>query len=344
MNTKKRSTSLKDIASMLGVSIATVSRALQDNHAISQEMRNKAMALAKELDYRPNFLARSLRNDSIPVIGVIVPHGVTLFYSSVIDGIETYAAQAGYSVISMNSHESYEEERFDLESLADLHVAGIIASVTQETTDYGHFDNLTKRQIPIVFVARDLPGNKFSSVTADSSDAAYKATIHLIDNGCKRIALLGGPNNLEMVKERKHGYLDALHYKHFNIEPELVECHTLDVDRAIESTNKLLSLPNPPDGILALNDTLVFAAMKAIKMRGLRIPEDVALIGFTDVDYAEVVTPQLSAIMDQSHLMGETACKILLDHIGGNNKIQKKTIPTILKVRGSSLHNKALKK
>lgn len=336
MMEKKKSTSLKDIASVLGVSVATVSRALQGNMAISEQTRERVQKLAKQLDYHPNFLATSLRNDSIPVIGVVVPHGVTIFYSSVIDGVESVAAQNGYAVISMNSHESEEEERYNIESLANLHVAGIIASVAQETADYQHFEKLRARHIPLVFVARDLPDASYSSVVADSAEAAYKATLHLIDHGCQRVALLGGPNTLNMVIQRKHGYITALHERHIAVEPQLVACDEISFEKGFSNTQVLLDLPSPPDGIVALNDTLAFAAMRAIKKRHLRIPEDVSLIGFTDVEYAEDVTPAMSAVMDQSYKMGETACRILVKHIGGDMKPVHKVVPTMMKIRQSS--------
>jgi len=334
---KKKSTSLKDIASLLGVSTATVSRALQNNLAISEHTRERVQKIAKELDYKPNFLATSLRNDSIPMIGVVVPHGVTLFYSSVIDGVESIAAQNGYAVIIMNSHESCEEERSNIESLSNLHVAGIIASVAQNTADFSHFKSLKEKGIPLVFVARDIPDHSYSSVVADSAKAACKATLHLIDNGCRRVALLGGPNALNMVKLRKHGYINALHERNITVEPKLVKCDKITMVKAMGNTDRLLSLHDRPDGILALNDTLLFAAMKAIKRRGLRIPEDVALIGFTDVDYTEDVNPPLSAVMDQSYKMGEAACEILVNHIRGVQKAEHRVVPTILKIRESSL-------
>lgn len=335
MKDNKRNTSLKDIATVLGISVATVSRALQDNTAISEHTRERVHQLAEELNYHPNVLATSFRNASMPVIGVVVPHGVTLFYSSVIDGIESVAAQNGYAVITMNSHERYEEERYNLESLANLHVAGIIAGVTQETTDYSHFEALRSRNIPLVFVARSIPDASYSSVVADSVEAAHQAALYLIDHGCRRVALLGGPNSLLMVKERKHGYIMALHERHVAVESQLVACDEISAEKAFSNTERLLSLPSPPDGIIALNDTLAFAAMRAIRHRHLRIPEDVSLIGFTDVEYAEDVTPAMSAVMDQSYKMGEYACRILVRHIGGDVNPVHKVVPTVLKIRQS---------
>lgn len=331
-----RKASLKDIAAQLGLSIATVSRALQGNPAIREATRKRVLDMAQEMHYSKNFIADSLRSGSLPVIGVIVPHGVTLFYASVLDGIEQVAVQEGYSVISMNSHESCEEERSNIRSLAGMHVAGIVASVTQETDDYSLFERLLEEGIPTVFVARDIPSDRFSSVTADSVEAAHKATRHLIEQGCRRIAILCGPSHMKMVADRKHGYIEALHDNHLLVRPEYVAYSDLDAPSAIDATHALLDLPERPDAIIALNDVLLFSAMKAIKQHGLSIPDDVALIGFSDVEYVEDVTPTLSTIEDQSHQMGERACQLLLEHIKGLDRPQRVRIPTIQKIRESS--------
>ena len=333
--TTRSAASLKDIAARLGVSIATVSRALQGNPAISKATREKVVQAARDMNYSKNFIADSLRSGQLPLIGVIVPHAVTLFYSSILDGIEQVAAQEGYAVISMNSHESYEEERCNVQSLRNLHVAGIIASVTQET-DFGHFHCLADESLPVVFVARDIPTPDFSSVTADSVEAAYKATCHLAAQGCRRIAILCGPSRMKMVKERKHGYIEALHHCRLPVSPGLVAYTDINTEAATRAAMRLLSQEERPDAILALNDTLLFAAMKAVKACRLAMPADVALIGFSDVEYAECTSPALSTIEDQSLLMGETACRILLKHINGQAKPIHKVIPTIQKIRESS--------
>ncbi len=336
----KKVASLKDIATRLGLSVATVSRALQDNPAISQQTRQLVMETAQEMHYSKNFIANSLRSGQLPVIGVIIPHGVTLFYSSVLDGIEEEADKAGYAVISMNSRESVEREQHNLENMQNLHVAGIIASVTQETDSFEHFAALADEHIPTVFVARDIPDKQFSSVTADSAEAAYRATCHLIEQSCQRIAILCGPARLKMVQERKHGYIEALHDNRRQVQSDYVVYSDIDIASAIDATHTLLDLPERPDGIIALNDTLLFAAMKAVKIRGFRIPDDVALIGFSDVEYVEDVSPTLSTIEDQSHLMGQTACQLLLDQIRGQEQPIHRIIPTIQKIRESSRKNK----
>ena len=296
--------SLKDLAHELGVSIATVSRALRNSPEIGQEMQMKVKELAKRLNYRPNPFAQSLRKEGPRIIGVVVPNLVTHFYAAVLDGIEDEARRADYSVISSNSHESCEDEVRAIDNFINLHVEGIIASVSQNTTDYSHFEKVSKMGIPLVFFGRTCLSDLFSSVTANGDVAAQEATQHLIDTGSRRIAFLGGPNHLDMVKRRKHGYLEALRDNRIPIDRELVVCNRIDFDLVVEATKQLLQIENRPDAILAVNDTVTFAAFTAVKEMGLRIPEDVALIGFTDDQHARYVTPQMSAIEDQSYKMG----------------------------------------
>ena len=328
--------SLKDLAHELGVSIATVSRALRNSPEIGQEMQMKVKELAKRLNYRPNPFAQSLRKEGPRIIGVVVPNLVTHFYAAVLDGIEDEARRADYSVISSNSHESCEDEMRAIDNFINLHVEGIIASVSQNTTDYSHFEKVSKMGIPLVFFGRTCLPDLFSSVTANGDVAAQKATQHLIDTGSRRIAFLGGPNHLDMVKRRKHGYLEALRDNRIPIDRELVVCNRIDFDLVVEATKQLLQIENRPDAILAVNDTVTFAAFNAVKEMGLRIPEDVALIGFTDDQHARYVTPQMSAIEDQSYKMGCVAYDLLQKSISGDPNKYKKIVPQKLVIRGTS--------
>ena len=328
--------SLKDLAHELGVSIATVSRALRNSPEIGQEMQMKVKELAKRLNYRPNPFAQSLRKEGPRIIGVVVPNLVTHFYAAVLDGIEDEARRADYSVISSNSHESCEDEMRAIDNFINLHVEGIIASVSQNTTDYSHFEKVSKMGIPLVFFGRTCLPDLFSSVTANGDVAAKKATQHLIETGSRRIAFLGGPNHLDMVKRRKHGYLEALRDNRIPIDRELVVCNRIDFDLVVEATKRLLQIENRPDAILAVNDTVTFAAFTAVKEMGLRIPEDVALIGFTDDQHARYVTPQMSAIEDQSYKMGCVAYDLLQKSISGDPNKYKKIVPQKLVIRGTS--------
>lgn len=336
---KQRRTSLKDLADKLGVSIATVSRALRNSHEVGEEMTQKVKQLAKELNYRPNPFAQSLRKEAPRVIGVIVPNLVTHYYAAVLDGIEDYASKLGYSVISSNSHEDHEREAQALDNFLNMHVEGIIACLAQDTTDYSHFEQLHEMGVPLVFFARCCLEDMFSQVVGNGDVAAQEATQHMIETGSRRVAFIGGPNHLDMVRRRKHGYLEALRENRIPIDRDLVVCDKIDFDVARNATLRLLEGENPPDAILAFNDIITYAAFDAIKSKGLRIPEDVAIIGFTDGDTAAFVTPRLSAIMDQAHVQGTKACQLLMKSINGDEKIYKEVVPMILKIRESSEKN-----
>ena len=313
----RKHTSLKDLAQALGVSIPTVSRALKDSPEISRELCAKAKALAKEMNYRPNPFAMSLRKNAPRIIGVIVPDIVTHFFASILNGIENMAIANGYFV----------------------RVEGIIACLSQETTDFSHISALKDINMPLILFDRVCLTDQFSSVIADGAQSAQMATQHLLDNGSERVAFIGGANHLDIVKRRKHGYLEALRENRIPIEKELVVCRKIDYEEGKIATETLLSLPQPPDAILAMNDTLAFAAMEVIKNHDLRIPNDVAIIGYTDEQHANYVEPKLSAVSHQTYKMGETACQLLIDRIKGDKTIKQVTIPTHLQIRESSIKN-----
>ena len=336
MAINKHRTSLKDLAKELGVSIATVSRALRSSPEIGAEMQEKVKALAKKLNYRPNPFAQSLRKEAPRVIGVVVPNLVTHYYAAVLDGIEDEARKAGYSIVSANTHEDSEAEVRAVDNFINLHVEGIIACLAQDTTDYSHFEEIAQMGIPLVFFGRTCLPEKFSSVTANGDVAALEATQHLIDTGSRRIAFIGGPNHLDMVRRRKHGYLEALRENRIPIDRELVVCEKIDYEWALEATMRLLEREDRPDAVLAFNDIITFAAFNAIKQKGLRIPDDVALIGFTDDVHARYVTPRMSAIEDQSHEIGMEACRLLLKNISGDTKVYRKIVPQKVVIRETS--------
>lgn len=333
---KQRRISLKDLATELHVSIATVSRALHGSHEVSEAMRSKVQQLAKKRNYHPNPFAQSLRKDVPHVIGVIVPNLVTHYYAAVLDGIEDYALQHGYLVFSANSHESHIREERAVESFLSMHVDGVISCLAQDTVDYSHYEQMEQLGVPLVFFARTCMPDRFSQVVANGDEAAYVATKHLLSTGSRRIAFLGGPNHLDMVKRRKHGYLEALREAGIPIDRDLVVYGNIEFDEARQKTIGMLRSANPPDAILAFNDIITYAAFDAIKSLGLIIPKDVAIIGFTDGDNAAFVTPALSAIMDQAHEQGAAACELLIRRIQGDRKIYKVVVPMILKIRGSS--------
>ena len=306
---KRRRTSLKDLAEQLGVSIATVSRALRNSHEVSDDMKKRVQELAKSLNYRPNPFAQSLRKEAPRIIGVVLPNMVTHYYAAVLDGIEDYATKSGYSVISANSHEDHNREEFAIDNFVSMHVEGIIACLAQDTVDYTHFRELHDMGIPLVFFARTCLPELFSCVVANGDEAAQEATQHLIDHGSKRIAFLGGPNHLDMVRRRKHGYLEALKENRIPIDRTLVACGKIDYDVAKAATKELLMREDRPDAILAFNDIITYAAFDAIKELNLHIPQDVAI---------------------------QKVCELLLNQIAGDHKIRKIVVPMTLKIRESS--------
>ena len=332
----QRRTSLRDIAARVGVSIATVSRALRDSHEVSEEMTRRIKAVAKEMNYRPNPFARSLRSESSRVIGVVVPNLVTHYYAGVLDGIEEHAMKNGYLVVSSNSHESYIQEERHIDNFISMHMAGIIACLAQDTVDYTHYEAIHRMGIPLVFFARTCLPEMFSSVTDNGDMAARNATQHLIDTGSRRIAFVGGPNHIDMVRRRKHGYIEALRMNGIEIDRDIVSCGPLDYDSVRQRITQLLRMPSPPDAVLAFNNTVSMAAFEVVRREGKSIPGDVALIGFTDEEWPLHVTPALSVIADQAHVQGVRSCELLLRSIRGDKRIYRETVPMKVEIRESS--------
>lgn len=261
----------------------------------------------------------------------MVPNLVTHYYAAVLDGIEDYATKAGYAVVAANSHEDHIREEKAIDNFVGMYVEGIIACLAQDTVDYSHFTEINEMGIPLVFFARTCLPEIFSSVVSNGDEAAFQATRHLIETGSKRIAFIGGPTHLDMVKRRKHGYLEALRENNISIDRSIVINGDIDYESARNATLQLLQRDDRPDAILAFNDIITYAAFDAIKTLRLEIPKDVAIIGFTEAESSAFVTPKLSVIMDQAHLTGERACELLLRNIRGDKKIYKEIVPMILK-------------
>lgn len=336
---KNRPVSLKDLAKELGVSISTVSRALKNSPEIGVEMRTRIKALAQERNYRANPFALSLLKNTVRIIGIIVPDIVTHFYSSIISGISDVARENGYSVIITSSYEQYELEKQCLDDLVNIRVEGVIACLSQETTDYGHFETLAEQNIPLVFFDRVCLTDQFSSVVTNNAESAQQATEHLLSTGSQRVGFIGGANHLEIVKQRKHGYLEALRERKIPIEKELVFCKHIGFDAGYEGACHLLSLPQPPDAILAMTDSLAFGAMKAIKEHHRRIPEDISLIGYTDEVHSNYVEPTLTAVTHQTYKMGEVAGLLLIKRLNGKTAAEQIVVPAVLSIRNSSGKN-----
>lgn len=312
----KKHVSLKDLANELGVSISTVSRALKNHPDISPEVCNKIQILAKERKYSPNPLAMGLLKRQTRTIGVIVPDIVTHFYSSIINGIEDEAEKKGYYVVVTSSNESYEKEKHCIQNLINLRVEGIITCISQDTNDYSHFDTVLENEIPLVFFDRVCRTSEFSSIVVNNIEASRQITNHFFQTGSKRIAHIAGPANLNISKERIEGYKLGLEDCNLPFDESLLVYSNLDLSSATFAAKKLLDLPYPPDAVFGVNDTVVFAAMKEIKKRGIRIPQDISLVGFTDDFHASFVEPSLTSIEHPTYEMGSKAAQLLLRQLG----------------------------
>jgi LacI family transcriptional regulator len=275
-------------------------------------MVQKVQELARSLKYSPNPLAMGLLRRQTKTIGVIVPDLVTHFFSSVVSGIEDVASKHGYYVVVTSSNEMYEKEKTCIENLVHQRVEGIIACVSRTTADFSHYDLLQEAGIPLVFFDRVCRTDEFSSVIVDNVEAAKQIVMHFYENGCRRIAYLSGPENLNISRERLMGYKKGLLACGLPLEPALLENSDMDMEKATEAVKRLLALPHPPDALFGINDMVVFAALKEIKKQKLRIPEDIAVVGFTDDFHANFVEPELTAVVHPTFEIGQEAATLLL--------------------------------
>ncbi|MCK5730609.1 MAG: LacI family DNA-binding transcriptional regulator [Draconibacterium sp.] len=329
--------SLKDLANELRVSISTISRALKNHPDISAELTAKIQNLAKERNYTPNPLAMGLLKQQTKMIGVIVPDIVTHFYSSIISGIEEVAKQHGYFIVIASSNELIEKEIESVENFLKSRVEGFIVCVSRETSHFEHFEKLIQNEIPLVFFDRICEPLKVPSVIADGVDAAKKIVHHFYENGYKKIAYISGPEHLNISKNRKDGYLQGLEECGLKFDPQLLTECNLSAEDAARATQQLLNNTKLPDAIFGLNDTIAFAAMKEIKKHGLRIPDDIALVGFTDEFHSTIVEPTLTSISHPTLEMGKEAANLFFQLIKkGSNFKQQIVLKTELVVRESS--------
>jgi LacI family transcriptional regulator len=338
---KSSQVTIKDIAKALGISPSTVSRALKDHPDISPRTRKAVKELAERLHYEPNAIALSLRSKSSKTIAVILPQIVHYFFSSVINGIEEVAYDAGYTVIICQSNEDYTKEKEIVHTLLSKRVDGILASVSKTTTNFDHFLEIQKSNVPIVFYDRVLNLPNSDRVIVDDYTGSYKAVEHLIKMGCKRIAHLATSQDLLIGRNRKNGYIQAMKDNNLEIDEEIIlRC---DTDKhAQKCIPYLLSLQKTIDGIFAVNDLTAITAMYIIKRSGYKIPDDIAIVGFSNSVYSSMTDPPLTSVEQQGYEMGKRACSLLFDRINTDEAISARVeqIKTELIVRGSSLRER----
>ncbi|MGI4863759.1 MAG: LacI family DNA-binding transcriptional regulator [Janthinobacterium lividum] len=333
--------SMADLARELGVSMTTVSRALSDHHSIGPVTKQRVLKLAKKLNYQPNHLASALRRGQSRLLGVVVPYIEGKFFPSVIQGIEQAASKAGYSVIVCQSHEDEQIERRNLDTLLHAQVAGVLVSLARGTTQLRHFDKVRQRGVPLVFFDRAPTTEAANAVVLDDREGACQATRHLLEQGCRRVAHLAGPQHLSIYRERRQGYLDALLAADIAPDETLIVYSAMQVADGAQAMRQLLALPEPPDAVFGAGDSAVLGALQVLKEQGVAVPAQVALAGFSNESFTTITEPPLTSVDQRCEEMGATAVRLLLELAATRNEDQaarRVTLQPELLVRGSSLH------
>ena len=336
---KRHQVTIIDIAEELNISKSTVSRALTGHPSVRKQTREAVMELAKQMDYQRNMLAINLSSSQSKTIGIIVPEFVTSFFPIVIMGAQEIAAQSGYSVLISQSNETYETEVANANVMLANRVDGVLISMTRETKNFDHFAIFKRKGIPMVFFNRVCHEIEVPKVVVDDYEGAFKATEHLILSGKQRIAHLAGPPSLYISRKRLEGYKDALRKHKRPIIDELIISYDLNLEKVKIYVKYLLDLPEPPDALFAVNDPTALEAIKVIKERGLVIPEQMAVVGFSNDYGSALVEPGLTTVSQPTREIGQVSAQLLLDQINTDSSVWKpitRVLKTELIIRGSS--------
>ncbi|MDR2816915.1 MAG: LacI family transcriptional regulator [Proteiniphilum sp.] len=329
---------LKDIAQALNLSPSTVSRAMKNHPAISEDTRKIVQKYAEEHRYKPNILALQLRTNRNNTIGVIVPEIVHYFFSTVLSGIQEEAESEGYKLLFCHSQEDYEREVKSVETLLDARVCGILASQSKETKEYGHFQEIIDNNIYLVFFDRICTGINTDKVVVDDYAGAFKAVEYLIGTGCERIAFLGSHPSMPIANNRRMGYEDALRKHKLPILKEMNRvCDTVKLAR--EVVPGMLQLKPCPDAFFCINDEVAAYCMQMAKSAGFKIPEDISVCGFTNSYITDVTDPTLTTVDQHGFEIGKAAARLLINRIEGKETkpgIVSRLIKTDLVIKGST--------
>jgi len=327
------------LANELKIAASTVSRALNNNIRISAKTRLLVQKKAIEMGYRPNVLAANLRSNKTNTIGVVIPRIDRYFFSSAISGIEDFAGANGFNVIITQSNDLLSKEINCVQTLFNNRVDGIIVSISMQTNEDNHLRLFSDKNIPIVFFDRFCPTIESDRIVVDDYNTGYKITRHLIERGCKRIAHIAGPNLLNIYKDRKDGYLKALMEAEMPVNEEYLEFTGLTKEEGKQAFDRLMLLPTPPDGVFCGNDTTALSALEYCRMKNLKVPQDIAIVGFSDEPFSAVVTPSLSTVKQPGYQMGFQAAQKIIHRIENNNSMipfEHIVLPTELIIRESS--------
>jgi|RhiMetdeSRZDD1v2_1073273.scaffolds.fasta_scaffold12457_5 LacI family transcriptional regulator, galactose operon repressor len=333
---------IKDIAKALNLSYSTVSRALKGSYKISEATREMVKQYASAHHYRPNLMAQSLKNKKSHCIGVVLCSIPNNFFAEVLSGIESIAYNKDYLLIITQNLESYEREVRNLDNLTWRSVDGLLVSLSTETTDISHFKQLHDQGLPIVFFDRVTDAIQTHQVITDNIGGAYNATSHLIERGYKRIATITSSPQISITRERLDGYKNALTEHNIAVNDRYIKyCpHGGMMIEEIESAlDELLQCPEPPDALLTASDRITIGACSLIRKKGLQIPRDIAVAGFSNFNAPELFDPPLTTIRQSAFEMGKIATDLLIQLIESKRPVtsfEKKVLPTELIVRSST--------
>lgn len=337
-----RKITLADIAEALNTTAATVSRALNGDPSISENTRRQIVAMSKKMHYTPHRIAASLRRGQSGIIGVIIPSAAINFFGSVVHGIEALANENGYHVILYQSNESYASEVKGMEALQSARVDGILVSIAKETRRYDHFLAARQAGTPVVFFDRAKPKIGIHSVVVNDRQGACAATQHLLQQGYRRIAHIAGPQHLHLFKERQAGYCQALEAAGIPLHPEWIYPGSVSIESGRAAIRHFLNLRQKPDAVFAVEDFTALGALKELKDRGIKVPQQFGVVGFANEGFGEHLSPALSSVDQQTIQMGRNAVELLLELMksgAGNRRIRSHVLEPRLVIRESSLRN-----
>ncbi|QNK63856.1 LacI family DNA-binding transcriptional regulator [Pedobacter sp. PAMC26386] len=306
---------IKVLASRLNLSATTISKALKDSYEISEPTKQRVRALAAELNYTPNTYARSLRTRKSETIAVVLPEIADHFFALVINGIESVVREMGYHVLIYLTHEDYEREKEILQYIKNGRIDGLLISITKNTITSDHIAQLEQENIPVIFFDRIIEQLQVPKVVTNDFESSYQATEHLLNCGCKKIGVCTIFADLELSKQRIMGYKQALKDNHITIDVDQVLCCTED-DKTYDQIYHKLQSVNRPDGLIAIVDKLTLPIYQACENSGLRIPEDLKVISFSNNPSASILNPSLTTISQPAFLIGQAAARLLINSLG----------------------------
>lgn len=335
----KKRTTLKDIAKVLNISSAAVSKAMNDDSRISVKTKAAVKRVAKELNYQPNHLASALRKGKSNLVGVIVPRTNSNFFSSVIEHMEDVLNKAGYNIIITQSNESFEKECKSIDTLLYTQVDGIIASMANETVDLSYYEKIKSNGIPLILFDRGENDLNVDYVGINDYESSHIIVEHLISKGCKRIAHIGGYRRTRIFNNRIKGYIDAIKKNNLPIDDCLIIESALTLEDGRREIKTLLNLKHRPDAVYIASDYAALGALQVLNEQNINVPDEIRLIGFGNEPFTSLVSPTISSIDQHSKEIGRLAAETFLERVANpkaEQTLNKIILEAELIIRASS--------